>query len=402
MNFHFSSWLWHCRTGLRWHARFWPVSGSLVALGATCSPPQPPLPPLPVQFAAPEPSYPRHGRKHKVGEPAGTAFGVAPTARVGAVAEVEPDCVNCGESALKVHFYDVAQGLAVLVDLPDGRHILVDTGDEFHRPGCGEVCERADNHLLADLEHDLHGEPISMIWITHQHSDHLGGAHEVMGKFATRLYVDNGREAEKGEVRRAHDAAHAASAVLAIVDPEHAEVPLRSTENVKLTAIVPSTWPDACEHDANDCSIGLRIDYCQSSVLFTGDAEADEESAMDVHGHVTLLQVGHHGSNTSTSKPFLTKVAPKYAVISAGKPGEGTNRTYCHPRAVTVEALTAQLGGSGSKSINAFDGDVACKKSGPEHWHDVRSSDRLWATERDGDVVLTTKGDGEFTREAAP
>ncbi len=360
----------------------------------------------PTAVREPEPANKRHHARHRTtagGAESEHSESVAtPAMPTRPVIEAEPESVKCRYSKMKVHFYDVAQGLAVLVDLPDGRHILVDTGDEFHRPGCGEVCERADNHLLADLEHDLNGEPISMIWITHQHSDHLGGAHEVMGKFATRLYVDNGREADKGEVKRAHDAAHTAGAALAIVDPEHSAVPLRSTENVKLTAIVPSTWPEACEHDANDCSIGLRIDYCQSSVLFTGDAEADEESAMDIHGRVTLLQVGHHGSNTSTSKPFLAKVAPKYAVISAGKPGEGTNRTYCHPRAVTVEALTAQLGGPGAKAINAFDGDVSCKQSGAEHWHDVRSSDRLWATERDGDVVLTTKGDGEFVRETAP
>jgi len=36
---------------------------------------------------------------------------------------------------MRVHFYDVAEGLAALVDLPDGRHILVDTGDEPNHPG---------------------------------------------------------------------------------------------------------------------------------------------------------------------------------------------------------------------------------------------------------------------------
>jgi competence protein ComEC len=33
----------------------------------------------------------------------------------------------------------------------------------------------------------------------------------------------------------------------------------------------------------------------------------------------TVLKVGHHGSNTSTTKDFLKKVAPKFSIISVGK-----------------------------------------------------------------------------------
>ena len=66
---------------------------------------------------------------------------------------------------------------------------------------------------------------------------------------------------------------------------------------------------------------------------------------------------------------------------------------------MTVERLTERLGGPGEKTIRAFDGKTSCKKARPEHWHDVAASDRLWATERDGDVVLATTGDGVFVRE---
>jgi hypothetical protein len=75
-------------------------------------------------------------------------------------------------------------------------------------------------------------------------------------------------------------------------------------------------------------------------------------------------------------------------VISAGKPNEGTNRTYCHPRASTVKALTTALGGPGASTVKAFDAKVACKEATDAHWIDVPASDSLWATERDGDVVL--------------
>jgi len=111
--------------------------------------------------------------------------------------------------------------------------------------------------------------------------------------------------------------------------------------------------------------------------------------------------VGHHGSNTSTSAELLEQAKPRYAVISSGLPDEGTNKTYCHPRKVTIDALTAAMGGRKSRTIRSFDpgdSDAACS-SDPELWVDAPASDTLWATSRDGEVVLTTTGDGKFRRE---
>src|SRR6202158_6220244 len=82
---------------------------------------------------------------------------------------------NCGAGRrMSVHFYDVGQGLAALVDLPDGRHVLVDTGDNPHREQCDD-CATKHEHLIEKLRSDLAGAPIDLVWITHQHSDHIGG-----------------------------------------------------------------------------------------------------------------------------------------------------------------------------------------------------------------------------------
>jgi competence protein ComEC len=276
----------------------------------------------------------------------------------------------------------------------------VDTGDSPKRPSCGEVCPTSDRHLLAKLGTDLHGSPIDLMWITHQHSDHIGGAPEVLTTFHVGTYVDNGRDARKAEVRRAHQAAMDHGTAVRVVAPEHADAPIPSTADVKLTPILPPAWPSSCTqgHDANDCSIALRIDFCASSVLFTGDAQHEEEAVLDPHGHVGLLQVGHHGSETSTTPGFLAKVRPSYAVISAGKPTDGMDVTYCHPRAIIAKRLTTLMGGPGSKTLHAFDG-LRCAGSRPSDWADVPVSDHLWATERDGDIVLSTTGDGVFVRE---
>jgi beta-lactamase superfamily II metal-dependent hydrolase len=234
----------------------------------------------------------------------------------------------CGEGhKLVVHFYDVDQALAVLVDLPDGRHILVDTGDSPRRPSCGDVCASADRHLLAKLGTDLHGAPIDLLWITHQHSDHIGGAPEVLTTFHIGTYVDNGRDARKAEIRRPHRAAEERGTVVTVVDPDHRGAPITGSADVKLTPILPSFWPPSCSHDANDCSIALRIDFCASSVLFVGDAEHDEEAQLDPHGRVSLLQVAHHGSETSTTPGLTCRSA-----ITSGLPS-GTATSCCPPRA---------------------------------------------------------------------
>jgi competence protein ComEC len=310
---------------------------------------------------------------------------------------------------MTLHFYDVGQALAVLVDLPDGRHILVDAADQPRREGCGDVCARAHAHLLEKLKADLGGATIDMLWITHQHSDHLGGAPDILANLPVRLYVDNGRDGRKGEVRRARAAAEARGTQISVVDPRHPDPPLRGSPNVGLLPVVPSAWPRACAGaggDENECSIALRIDYCRSSVLLTGDAEHEEEKLLDP-GRATLLQVGHHGSDTSSSPAFLAKVRPLYAVISAGKPDEGLNRDYCHPRASVVQRLTRVLDDDARATgmvppaaglpLTAFDG-TRCDRATAQDWVGVPGSERLWATERDGDVVLVTTGDGGFAR----
>ncbi len=305
---------------------------------------------------------------------------------------------TCGSGRwMTVHFYDVGQGLSVLVDLPDGRRVLVDTGDSPRRSGCGEACADADQHLMDSLRADLGGAPISLLWITHQHSDHIGGAPAILETFHVETYVDNGCDPRKPEVLRARRTAEKRGAAVFAVDPAHPRVPIAGGPDLTLSAIVPRAWPSSCASDPNDCSIGLRIDFCSSSVLFTGDTEHGEEPLFDPGGPVTLLQVAHHGSDTSTTPAFLTKARPKYAVISAGKPGQGTNREYCHPRALVVERLSRLLGAGNSQILEAFDGE-RCDRAKADDWVPVAASDRLWATERDGDVVLTTAGDGNFSK----
>jgi competence protein ComEC len=89
--------------------------------------------------------------------------------------------------------------------------------------------------------------------------------------------------------------------------------------------------------EPNNTSIVLKLTYGDVSFLFTGDAEREEEAEILEAGYdlsATVLKVGHHGSETSTSYPYLREIMPQYAVISCG-----TGNSYGHPREETLSKL---------------------------------------------------------------
>jgi competence protein ComEC len=89
----------------------------------------------------------------------------------------------------------------------------------------------------------------------------------------------------------------------------------------------------------NDDSLVMHLGFGKASVLLEGDAEAPSEAAMLAQRRVapaTLLKVGHHGSNTSTTPEFLAAVAPREAIISVGR-----HNTFGHPRFEVLDRLEA-------------------------------------------------------------
>jgi competence protein ComEC len=108
----------------------------------------------------------------------------------------------------------------------------------------------------------------------------------------------------------------------------------------------------------NDNSLVLRITLGRRTLLFTGDAEAhQEETLVSQFGRALradILKVGHHGSRTSTTPPFLSAVRPRYAVISSG----AVNR-FGHPHAEPLRNLAAarvrviRLADGGGRSVRS-------------------------------------------------
>jgi len=71
----------------------------------------------------------------------------------------------------------------------------------------------------------------------------------------------------------------------------------------------------------NDYSIVLRLIHGRNSFLFTGDLLRTGEKILLKSGfplRAKVLKVCHHGANSSSTKAFLKRVKPSYAVISCG------------------------------------------------------------------------------------
>ena len=234
------------------------------------------------------------------------------------VATPAPTEVSLPEgSAFAVHFIDVGQADAALV-LCDGQTMLIDGGNV------------ADSSLIVAYLKKLGVDYLDYVVCTHAHEDHVGGlsgALSVAGAgtvYAPETAVES--DAYDNFVRKV------AEQNLQITHPEHGRVISLGSSSVQFMGPVTEATDDV-----NNTSIVLKVSYGQTSFLFTGDAEYDEELNIVDAGYdlsADVLKVGHHGSDSSTSYIFLRHVMPKYAVISVGK-----DNNYDHPNEKTLSRL---------------------------------------------------------------
>ena len=89
------------------------------------------------------------------------------------------------------------------------------------------------------------------------------------------------------------------------------EVPSVGTVWPLGSATVTLLGPVTQYSETNNTSLVLRIDYGSTSFLLTGDMEKTAETDLVNSGanlKADVLQVGHHGSSTSTGYLFLNEI----------------------------------------------------------------------------------------------
>ena len=219
---------------------------------------------------------------------------------------------------LEVHFIDVGQADSALI-LCGGESMLIDGGNVD------------DASLVVSYLDEQGVETLDYVVCTHAHEDHVGGLAGVLAVYEAGTVFSPVTEYDSAAFQ--NFVSYTQAQGLALTVPQAGDS--FSLGEAQVTILGPL----AEYEETNNTSLVMRVDFDETAFLFTGDmertAEADllEYSAGELWA--TVLKVGHHGSSTSSSYPFLREVLPSYAVISCG-----TGNSYGHPHEEVLSRLS--------------------------------------------------------------
>ncbi len=219
------------------------------------------------------------------------------------------------QAEMAVHFVDVGQGGGVFIE-KDGKKIVYDCGDTFAADTFTSYLEALDVGV------------IDALIVSHAHKDHMGACAAVVAKFTVKRVYHNGSNASTATWKSFLKVAENTTDVI-IVDHN------LDTGDFNILVAYDNGPRHAKEADN---SLVVRLVDGAVRVLLTGDCEAICERALIAGNRAALqadvLNVGHHGSNASSTIEFLKTVKPKTAAISAG-----LNNQYGHPTKPVLQRL---------------------------------------------------------------
>lgn len=220
---------------------------------------------------------------------------------------------------LEVHYIDANQADATLFQYTDEDNeaytILYDTGD-WNR---NDVI----NYLAA-----REISSIDLIIVSHPHADHNGQLAEIVNTYDVGEVWLSGNTASSNTFQRS---------IEAVMDSDADYYEPRAGEIFDIGPLsIEVLHPSELTGNLNEDSISLLITYGNIKFVFTGDAYKNEEIIMSKHTDIEahFLQLGHHGSNTSSDPAFLQAVNPDVAIYSAG-----ANNSYGHPSPEVISLI---------------------------------------------------------------
>jgi competence protein ComEC len=235
---------------------------------------------------------------------------------------------------LRITVLDVGQGDGSIIDFPDGRAMLLDGGGMV-----GSPVDTGSSVVLPMLRARRRSD-IAVVVLSHPHPDHFGGLASAVGTLRVGEFWDTGQGEREGAGPVYSSLVQGLrTRGVPIVRPDALCGHPRAFGSAKVEVLAPCPEPTAFVN-ANDNSFVLRISYGARAALLVGDAERSEEESLLAGErsilHADLLKVGHHGSATSSSPPFIEAVGARDSIISCG-----VRNRFGHPHPAALRTLLA-------------------------------------------------------------
>lgn len=291
------------------------------------------------------------------------------------------------DGELKVHFIDVGQGDACVIELPDDRKMIIDGGDV---DAADALLDYIDGNIFDDGEGKF-----DFAILTHADADHCGSLDDVINRYPAEVFYrpnvlstykgfdDEGKDELYGEsvkekatlvYKNVIEAAYKNCDTVVVTDATNEEINHIEPESIKkgdagYYEIVFYTPTKPSYNDWNDYSPIIILEYAGKRIALSGDAEKENEaefvelvgkgegkfSVFDDDYYVDVIKLGHHGSETSSSQAYLdTLTTPLSAsslivVISCG-----VDNKYGHPKPKVLQRLADM----GVKNENIYRTDL--------------------------------------------
>lgn len=208
----------------------------------------------------------------------------------------------------RIYFLDVGQGDSALIRYKN-KNIIIDTGGSYDY-------DNSDN--LINFYKSIGAKKINDMYISHGDLDHIGNAYNIKNKFKVdNIYINKYKKTKLEKE----------------LCKNNCKIVGEGYKKDKILVLNPNYDMN----NENDNSLVLYILINNNSILFMGDSSKKVEDRLindyDI-GKIDILKVGHHGSNTSSSKAFIKSIKPKFSIISVGK-----NNRYGHPNKGVLDIL---------------------------------------------------------------
>lgn len=220
-------------------------------------------------------------------------------------------------SNFEVVMFEVGEADCHLIKYPYNKNtILIDTGKNEYK---------IKNEVIPYLK-SIGIKKIDYLIITHGDEDHIGGSITLINNFQVKNVILNKgtfTDIEKELIKNLNKK----------------KIPYQININkINLSNHTIYLLNNTKYNNENDNSIITYFTYQKYKFLYMGDASINtEDNLLENYNlnNISILKVGHHGSNTSSSKDFISQINPSISLISVGE-----NNIYHHPNKEVINNLS--------------------------------------------------------------